>query len=310
MYLKFKIYIVLILGLTSVIKLHAQEFNVTIVVNASRLNSSIDRNTFTSLQTNLTDFIGGRKWAQETFASYEKLKITFFLNLEATKGPDVYSGNLSIVASRPVFNSTYYAPLINNSDQDIVIKYKNGAAIEFNEFNIKSGDPLTSNLPAIFAFWCNIILGTYYESFQANNGQSFYQKAQQIVNNAPIDPDIVGWASNNTNKSRYWILENILNPRYKVYHQFIYTYYRKGLDNLQSNSTEARKHILTSLDNLYLLNTEFSGIFIIPFIMQGKTEELGGIFKTATKDEKLKFIQLMERVDVVNINRYQTLIDQ
>ena len=80
----------------------------------------------------------------------------------------------------------------------------------------------------------------------------------------------------------------------------IYSYYRSGLDKLYENEAEARKNILQSLTQLQAFNKENSNTMILQFFMQGKAQELIGIFKKGTPEEKQKAIELLNELDIVN----------
>ena len=53
-------------------------------------------------------------------------------------------------------------------------------------------DALASNLTAVIAYYIDIIVGLDYDSFSARGGDIYFQKAQNIVNNAPDGRNISG----------------------------------------------------------------------------------------------------------------------
>ncbi len=107
--------------------------------------------------------------------------------------------------------------------------------LNFSNWNLMiTGFPeqthLASNLTAIFAYYINIILGFDYDSFSPRGGDPYFQKAQNIVNNAPEGKNISGWKAFDGTRNRYWLAENLLNSRYTIMHDAIYSYYRLGMD--------------------------------------------------------------------------------
>jgi hypothetical protein len=125
------------------------------------------------------------------------------------------------------------------------------------------------------------------------------------VNNAPEGRNISGWKVFDGLRNRYWLNENLINSRYNPIHDVIYTYYRSGLDKLVENETEARINILQSLEKLQSFNKENPNTMILQFFMQGKVQELIGIFKKGSPMEKEKAVALLGGLDVVNANRYK-----
>ena len=143
----------------------------------------------------LNNFVNNRKWSTDNFAEQEKIDCSFLLNLESTDDPNVYKASLCIQSARPVFNSSYNSPIINFQDNDVVFKYAEFQQLEFNDNRVSGTDPLSSNLTAIFAYYINIILGYDYDSFSPRGGDPYFQKAQNIVNNAPEGKNISGLES-------------------------------------------------------------------------------------------------------------------
>ena len=283
----------------------AQEFQAKVTVNASRINSTVDKKVFATLQNQLSNFINNRKWTTDQFKPNEKIECSFLINLESITEPNVYKASLIVQAARPVFNSTYQAALINFQDADMLFKYIEFQPVEFNDSRVQGNDALTGNLTAILAYYCYTILGIDYDAFTPKNGDKFYQKAQNIVNNAPEASGINGWKLFDGLRNRYWLNENLVNNRYNIIHDVIYSYYRSGLDKMYDNETEARSNMLQSLTQLQAFNQENANTMFVQFFMQNKTTELIGIFKNGTAVDKLRAIDLLSKLDITNNQRYK-----
>ena len=284
----------------------AQEFQAKVTVNASRINSTVDKKVFATLQNQLSNFINNRKWTTDQFKPNEKIECSFLINLESITEPNVYKASLIVQAARPVFNSTYQAALINFQDADMLFKYIEFQPVEFNDSRVQGNDALTGNLTAILAYYCYTILGIDYDAFAPKNGDKFYQKAQNIVNNAPEASGINGWKLFDGLRNRYWLNENLVNNRYNIIHDVIYSYYRSGLDKMYDNETEARSNMLQSLTQLQAFNQENANTMFVQFFMQNKTTELIGIFKNGTAVDKLRAIDLLSKLDITNNQRLKT----
>ena len=137
----------------------------------------------------------------------KKLIAAFLLNLESAGDPNVYKATLTIQSGRPVFNSSYVSPMINYQDNDVVFKYVEFQQLEFNDTRVSGTDPLVSNLTAVFAYWIDMILGFDYDSFSMRGGNVYFQRAQNIVNNAPEGRNISGWKAYDGTRNRYWLAE-------------------------------------------------------------------------------------------------------
>ncbi|MEO8109190.1 MAG: DUF4835 family protein [Ginsengibacter sp.] len=284
---------------------YPQELRARVSVISNRVGNSVDKKTFQTLQTALNNFVNNRKWSSNQFAQKEKIDCSFLLNLESGGDANIYKASLTIQSARPVFNSSYQSPLINYQDNDITFKYAEFQQLEFNDARVAGTDALVSNLTAVFAYWVNIILGFDYDSFSPRGGDPFFQKAQNIVNNAPEGKNISGWKAFDGNRNRYWLAENLLNSRYTIMHDVIYGYYRPGMDKLYNDEIGARSQVLNMLTSLNSFNVENSNTMILQFFMQGKSDELIKIFSKATPPDKAKALDLLQRIDVTSAAKYK-----
>jgi len=162
-----------------------------------------------------------------------------------------------------------------------------------------------SNLTAVFAYWINIILGFDYDSFSLRGGNAFFQKAQNIVNNAPEGRNISGWKPFDGTRNRYWLTENLLNSKYTIMHDAIYDYYRLGMDKLYEQEATTRGNILNVLNMLNTFNVQNSNTMILQFFMQAKTQELVQIFSKANPADKAKALDLLKKLDISSASQYE-----
>lgn len=288
-------------------KLSAQEIQARLTVITSRISTRVDKKIFNTLQTQLTNFINNRKWSNDTYQPNEKIQCNFLLNIDQEKGNNVYSAKLTVQAARPVYNTTYDSPLINFIDDDVSFRYQEFQPIEFNENRIQGNDPMAANLTAVFAYYIYIILGFDGNSFALRGGDPYFQKAWNIVNNAPESSGLTGWKSFESLRNRYWLSENINNSRFALIHDAIYAYYRSGMDIFYENEREGRNGILNSLNFLNTINTENPNSMIIQFFFQGKSSELIKVFSKAEPDTKARARDILTKIDLTNASAYKDL---
>jgi len=179
--------------------------------------------------------------------------------------------------------------------------------IEFNENRVQGSDPYVSNLTATIAYYINIILGLDYSSFGLRGGDVYFQKAWNIVNNAPDSKDITGWKSFDGLRNRYWLAENLNNNRYTLFHDALFAYYRTGVDVLFENEEAARNGILNALSYLNTVSTENLNSMIVSVFFQGKGNELFKIFSKGTGEQKARAKELLSKLDITNLSLYRTL---
>ena len=282
----------------------AQELNARVSVVSSRVASNVSKNTFTTLQTALNNFLNTRKWSSDTYAPSERIECNFLLNLESTSEVNVYKAFLTIQAARPVFNSTYVSPIINYKDDDVSFKYVEFQQLDFNENRVTGSDAEVSNLTAVFAYYANLIIGFDADSFSPRGGDVFFQKAQNIVNNAPDGRNISGWKAFDGIRNRYWLVENMSNSRYAIMHDVYYNYYRHVMDKLYEDEKGARAELLNVLNQLNNFNTENPNTMINQFFFQGKSTEFIQVFSKATPPDKARALELLPKLDLTNAGKY------
>jgi len=285
----------------------AQEIQARFTVLASQISTEVDKKIFQTLQTAITNFVNGRKWTTDDFKPNEKIQCNFLLNVEEDLGNHLYRGTLTVQAARPIHSTSYDSPIINVLDDDVVFRYQEFQPIEFNENRVQGNDPSAANLPAILAYYVNIILGFDYGSFSLRGGDNYFKKAWNIVNNAPESSNITGWRAFENIRNRYWLAENLTNNRFALIHDALYTYYRLGLDRFYENEAEAREGVANCLNFLNTVNTENPNSMIMQFFFQGKSNELVKVFSKADSDTKKRIREILSKLDITNTTAYKEL---
>ncbi|MFM2326902.1 MAG: hypothetical protein RIR31_1104 [Bacteroidota bacterium] len=297
--------ILLFTFIITVVFLQAQELKATVTVVSNQVGNSVNPGVFKTLQKSLNTFMRNRKWSTDNFLRNEKIDCNFLLNLEATAETNVYNATLTVQAARPIYNTSYGSPIINFRDESISFKYVEFQQLDFNENRVSGSDALASNLTAVFAYYANMILAFDYASFSLHGGDPYFQKAQNIVNNAPDGRGISGWKAFDGVRNRYWLVENMLNSRYTIMHDIYYNYYRMSMDKLYEDENTARVEMLNVLNLLNNFNTENPNKMISQFFFQGKSTELIKIFSKAAQQDKARASELLQKMDVTNANKYK-----
>lgn len=281
------------------------ELNATVRISTPQLQR-YDRKVFDQLETSLRDFLNNTKWTQDAFEPEERVKCNFILTISEEMDNNVFRGELAVQATRPVFGSGYETPLISHLDKDVVFTYEQNQPIEF-----LADATDNQNLPALFAFYTYVILGLDYDSFSLYGGDSYLLTAQQIVTNIQNSStnNTPGWrpADGGKNRNRYWIMENLLNPRVKPYRAAMYNYYLKGLDMFTIDMDKAKAVILQSLEEIDKVNTGYFNSMIIQMFANAKKDELVEMWKIGGRQQKERVIQIMTKIDPSNSQRYKEI---
>lgn len=275
----------------------AQVLNARVTVLADKIRG-VDPSVFRNLQKSVQDFLNTRQWSERAYAPAERIDCNFLLDLQSKVGEDVFVGTLTVQSSRPVYNSSYHTNLLNFKDKDLAFKYDVFQELEYSDTRVSGNDPMVSNLTAILAYYSYIILGIDQDSFAPNGGMNSFKKAQNVVNNAPANSNrISGWKAFEGTRNRYWLAENLLNTRYKSFHDVLYQYHRQGLDQMYDHPDQGRAAVMNCLNLLNAMYADNPSTMILQVFFEAKSNELAGIFSKAPIQQKLAALNLLQKLD-------------
>jgi hypothetical protein len=297
---RFLVILPLLLALTS---LRGQEFDCVISVTSAQVEGT-DKRVFESLQNAMYEFMNNRKWSDYNFKPEEKIECTMVLNITERLSGDEFRGNLNLVLRRPVLNSAYNSVLLNYIDKGFQFRY-----VEFQPLDYSDGT-FTSNLTSVMAFYSYMFLGLYFDSFSPSGGGTYLEKAQEVVTAAQNTSE-PGWKPYESEKNRWWMVNNFQNPANIGLREFSYRYHHAGLDQMYDKVDAGRTSIAESLGYLQKLYNERPNLFALQLIFDAKRDELVNIFsdQRVAPMEKSNVVNLLKDVDPANSSKYQEILD-
>jgi hypothetical protein len=292
----------LVLGLSNA---YAQELKATVsVVPKPNMNlTTVDREVIDVLQRVIEEFVNNTKWTDDVFEINERINCSFQLTINSIPSTGVYNASLIINANRPIFNAAISSTMINFLDENVNFSFQRDQIMQYAENQFRD------NLTSIFAFWSYMILGYDYDSFSLEGGTKFFLKAQQISSIAQGSGAGGGWSQNDgSQRNRFFIIDNHLNPLYKPLRIAYYNYHRKGLDMLFNDLDGARKTIIESLKTLEVLQTARFGNVNLQIFTLAKRDELVKIFSKAEAGEKTEAVAVLKKIDPSNGEKYDEIL--
>jgi hypothetical protein len=281
-------------------RLLAQELRCNISISAAKIQGA-NKTVFETMQSDLYEFMNNRKWTDHQYAMDERIECTFFINLEEQISSDEFKGSIQVQVRRPVFNSSYETILLNIKDKDFHARYIEYQTLEFNETSNKD------NLTNILAYYAYIVLGMDYDSFSSEGGTEYFQKAQAIVNNSQNARE-KGWKAFESERNRYWLVENILNKSYSGFRSCTYQYHRQGLDIMSDKSPEGRGVIAESLKSIQKVFRARPSLYILQVFFDAKSDELVNIFSKSFPDERNRVSVILNECDPSNGTKYEKIL--
>jgi hypothetical protein len=287
-----------------------QELNCKVSVMHDKI-SGVDPAVYTAMQKSIQEFMNTQKWTNDDYKLDEKIDVTLLINLTSNNvGGDIdcYSGSFSIQASRPVYNSNYSSTIVNYVDKAVQFKFTQFNPLHFDDNQVSGTDPMSANLTSLLAYYSYIIIGLDNNSFAPDGGATEFKKAQNVVNNAPESGGTIsGWKSVEGNRNRYWLIDQILNPRFQDIRSVWYTMHREGLDSMYTKPIEARTRILNCLKKLSLVNRENPSSLLMQFFFNAKSDEFLHLLAGMPRPDRAPYISVLDALDVPNANKYNTL---
>ena len=291
-------FVLMILGMN---QLFAQELRCNISISAQKIQGA-NRTMFETMQSDLYEFMNNRKWTDQKYSMDERIECSFFITLDEQLSSDEFKGSIQVQARRPVFNSSYETILLNIKDKDFHAKYVEYQTLEFNETSNKD------NLTNILAYYAYIVLGMDYDSFSSEGGTEFFQKAQTIVNNSQNARE-KGWKAFESERNRYWLVENILNKSYSGFRACTYQYNRQGLDMMAEKAPEGRAAIAESLKLIQKVFRARPSLYILQVFFDAKSDELVNIFSgNSFPDERNRVSVILNECDPSNGTKYEKIL--
>ncbi len=285
----------------STFSLKSQEMNIQISISTPGM-SETERQIMQTLRGDLREFINQTNWTNYQFETRERIEGSIQITIEERMGGDEYRGNLQVQSRRPVFNTSYNTPIFNHRDRDVQFRYREHDPIEFAE------NTHLSNLTSLIAYYVYVIIGFDFDTFAPMGGTPYFEKAQQIVNNAQNAPES-GWKSFESQRNRYWLMENIMNNRYRQIRQAIYQYHRLGFDTMTDNIDLGRSEVLGALESLQSAHRERPNIMLMQVVMTAKSDELVNLFSEAPAMEQNRAIEILSEIDPSNSSKYRRMAD-
>ncbi len=242
-----------------------------------------DKRVFESMKQALEDFVNSRKWTSLELQQHEKIDCSMSLILNERSSLTDFKGQLSVQMRRPVYNSSYTTGLFNYIESaDFMFSYNENQPLDF--------DPNTfyGNLSSAVAYYLYVMLGIYFDSFGPNGGEQFYEMARTVCQTADAQQQYKGWSGRESQKARYWFMENHTNSAYAT-----------------KDQTQARSNIIAALEQLQQVHRTRSGLLSVQQLVDVKISELVSIFSPAPADEQKRVYDIVKEISPINAAKLQ-----
>ena len=295
----------IVLGLFSMwfVAAGAQELNCTVTINSDQIEGS-NKQVYETLKQGIEEYMNQNRWTNMTFAETEKIECSMLIVVKQVLG-NSYSCEMTLQSRRPVYGTTYTTPLLNFKDNAFNFTYQEFDRIEWQQ------NQFTTNLTAMLAYYCYLIIGHDLDSYQRLGGTPCFRMCEEIVNacqSASMEgSEQKGWLAFDSNRNRYALINNLQDEAFKKYRNFYYEYHRLGLDEMSGNVTNGRARIAAGLPVLKEAYRARPATYVINTFLDAKADELVDIFRKGTDKEKKEVYDLLIDIDPTRQNTYDRM---
>lgn len=296
-------YILVFLLCAAIHGVQAQELKCNVTINSDQVEGS-NKSVFNTLQQSIQEFVNNSQWTNLTFQDKERIECNMLIVVKQVQD-NMFICEFTCQSRRPVYGTTYTTPILNFKDNNFIFTYQEFDRLEFQQHTF------TSNLTALIAYYCYLIIGHDMDSFSRFGGTPYFQICENIVNAAQSasleNNEMNGWKAFDSNRNRYALINNLMDEAFKDYRQYFYEYHRYGLDEMINNVANSRARIAAGIEVLQKANRARPATYVINAFLDAKVDELVNIFQEGSEDERTKVYEGLVSIDPTRQSTYEAI---
>lgn len=278
---------------------NAQELKCVLKVNVDKLGTASTQKIFKTLEVSLNDFVNNTVWTTDTYKQNEKINCSMTVVMESLDG-DNFSASIQVQSSRTAFNSTYSTPVFNINDKNFNFKYQEFEPLLYNP------NGFDSNLIAVIAFYCNMIIGLDQDTFANLGGSKTLDQALNIANNAQASGN-KGWTQNDGPNSRYFLINDMLATNFLSYRETMFKYHFNGIDIMEKSPKTAKENIANAISGLNKMQDVRPNSYLSRVFFDIKADEIIAIFTGGPAVTTTDLLSSLNRVSPLNAEKWSLI---
>ena len=292
--------LICLLPLLLTLVVRAQEFNCQVSVIAPQVATAQPR-VFQSMEQAIKEFFGSRRFTALNYAPAERIDINLLLTISNQPAPDRFEGTLQVIYARPVYGTDYNSPILDLVDDQVQFNFLENTQVEFTP------DRHINNLSSILGFYAYFILGLDADTYSPLGGSPFYDLAQTVLNNAQSSNE-AGWKAFESQRNRYWLLDNQVQAVFRPFRELLYSYHRTAMDAMTEDAAAARRAIAAGIEKWKTVHQAKPASYNLQVFFNAKYNEIVELFKPADPAEKSKLFNTLQIIDPGHISQYQKMM--
>jgi len=282
----------------TVLQVNSQELDCTVSVNSDQVPGS-NKQIFTTLENTLNEILNQVHLTDYNYKLQERISCNFSIIIVEQEG-GTFKGSIQVQSSRPVYGSNYLTPVFNFKDSNFSFQYQEYEPLLFNETQFQS------NLVSVLAYYAYVIIGMDAATFSQYGGLPFFKRAQDIVVQAQ-QSGYSGWNQADGPRTRFSLVDNLLSPAYKLYHETMYQYHLHGLDLMSSDQRTGKENIAESIFTLKSVYDARPAAFLLRVFMDSKSDEIVDIFSDGPNFDTYKLKEDLLKISPLNGEKWNLI---
>ncbi len=295
----FWLYLVLILAfIGSAIETSAQELNCKVEINSEQVQGT-NKSVFQTLEQAINEYMNTTVFTNAQFAANEKIECRMLFTIKEVND-NIYSGDLQVQSTRPVYNASYMTTVLNFKDTKIEFSYQENEPLTFSKTSMES------QLTAILNYYAYLIMALDFDTFGLNGGEPCYDMLKQIVQMAQSSGE-TGWKAFEDTKNRSAVLSAFTDGQTSVMREMMYNYHRLGLDQMSVSPDKGRATITESLNALKKVFDIRPMSVGLSMFKDAKFDELVNVYSKAPAEERTKVYELLQEIYPTETTRLEQI---
>lgn len=263
---------------------HSQELNCKVEINSDQVGGT-NKSVFQTLEQAINEYMNTNLFTNAQFAANEKIDCRMLFTIKEVND-NVFSGDLQVQSTRPVYNSAYTTTVLNFKDNKLEFSYQENEPLTFSKNNMES------QLTSILNFYAYLFLALDFDSFAPQGGESAYDMLKQIVQMAQSSGE-TGWKAFEDTKNRSAVLSAFTDANMSPMRELLYLYHRQGLDQMSTSPDKGRAAITEALPLLKKIYDAQPMSVGLSMFKDAKLDELVNVYSKAPAEERTKAYDIL-----------------